>query len=333
MATQPTQDAVPSESPRDLKFNAGKIDEFVTSQGWTYTDRFGKKHYTIEGINYLAQQVMDAFGYVPLAGVTFTTGATLNNPNELLFNSADNLYYKWTGSFANGPKLVPANSTPASSGGVGAGAWLSVADVAMEAKLSADDGFKYIGQVQSFAGLRDITPVLAGQRILLASYYDGGMVGGGQFIARSTIPLAEVPSDDGGVIALVSPDWFWERVDQDTATVEDFGATSYSGDDTTGVASSSAAFQNMFNSLNRIYSADPRKKFVIDQPVLLKGSYFTIDLSGGRAAKRTSTKTGITTLTPVFGGYAPSNVNCVFMAVETVRYFQIKNMDIWCNEA
>jgi hypothetical protein len=36
--------------------------------GWTYTDRFGVKHYTIEGINYLAQQAMNAFGYVILTG-------------------------------------------------------------------------------------------------------------------------------------------------------------------------------------------------------------------------------------------------------------------------
>jgi len=50
MATQPTQNAVPSESPRDLKFNAGKIDEFVTSLALRYTDRFGSQHYTIEGL-------------------------------------------------------------------------------------------------------------------------------------------------------------------------------------------------------------------------------------------------------------------------------------------
>ncbi|HHY3002340.1 TPA: hypothetical protein ACV5OP_004735, partial [Enterobacter hormaechei subsp. steigerwaltii] len=101
MATQPTQDAVPSESPRDLKFNAGKIDEFVTSQGWTYIDRFGQKHYTIDGINYLSQQAMAAYGYVILTGKTFTTGATINNPNEVLLNTADGEYYKWTGSFAS----------------------------------------------------------------------------------------------------------------------------------------------------------------------------------------------------------------------------------------
>lgn len=52
---------------------------------------------------------MNAFGYVTLSGVTFTTGATVSTPNEVLFNPADNSYYKWTGSFASGPKVVPEN--------------------------------------------------------------------------------------------------------------------------------------------------------------------------------------------------------------------------------
>ncbi|MHC6034056.1 tail fiber/spike domain-containing protein [Enterobacter hormaechei] len=145
MATQPTQDAVPSESPRDLKFNAGKIDEFVTSMGWTYTDRFGQKHYTIEGINYLSQQAMAAYGYVILTGKTFTTGATINNPNEVLLNTADGEYYKWTGSFASGPKVVPANSTPASTGGIAPGAWIGVGDASLRAALAAVSGAGLVG--------------------------------------------------------------------------------------------------------------------------------------------------------------------------------------------
>lgn len=140
MATQPTQDAVPSESPRDLKFNAGKIDEYVTSMGWTYTDRFGVKHYTIEGNNYLSQQAMAAYGYVILSGKTFTTGATLNNPNEVLLNTADGEYYKWTGSFASGGKVVPENSTPAGTGGIGPGAWVGVGDASLRAALAAPGG-------------------------------------------------------------------------------------------------------------------------------------------------------------------------------------------------
>lgn len=51
MATTPTQLPVPSETPRDLKFNAGKIDEFVTGDVNYYTDRFGKKHITMAGMH------------------------------------------------------------------------------------------------------------------------------------------------------------------------------------------------------------------------------------------------------------------------------------------
>ena len=145
MTTTPTQLPVPSEKPQDLKFNAGKIDELVTSMGWTYTDRFGNKHYTIEGINYLAQQVMNAFGYVTLTGVTFTTGATVSNPNEVLFNTADNSYYKWTGSFAAGGKVVPPNSTPQSTGDIGPGKWLSAGDTVLRSQLAADGGADMIG--------------------------------------------------------------------------------------------------------------------------------------------------------------------------------------------
>ncbi|MGG2077549.1 hypothetical protein [Lelliottia nimipressuralis] len=73
MATPPTQNAVPSEAPRDLKLNAGKIDEFVTSLVDIYIDRFGKKHYTFEGLRQLAQQAIAAFGWIQV--VTFQAGA------------------------------------------------------------------------------------------------------------------------------------------------------------------------------------------------------------------------------------------------------------------
>lgn len=49
---------------------------------------------------------------------TFTTGATLNVKNEVL--SDGNNSYTWSGTL---PKVVPAASTPDSTGGVGPGAW------------------------------------------------------------------------------------------------------------------------------------------------------------------------------------------------------------------
>lgn len=140
MATQPTQDLVPSESPRDLKFNAGKIDEFVTSMGWTYTDRFGVQHYTIEGMRWLAQQAIAAFGYITLD--SFEDGNTLTLPNQVLRLEANGEYYRWDGAF---PKTVPAGSTPDTTGGIGPGKWLSVVDAALRQQLSGPLGFSFVG--------------------------------------------------------------------------------------------------------------------------------------------------------------------------------------------
>ncbi|WP_407212787.1 tail fiber/spike domain-containing protein [Enterobacter hormaechei] len=132
MATTPTNLPVPSESPRDLKFNAGKIDEFVTSLVNTYVDRFGNEHYTIEGLRWLAQQAIAAFGWIPVG--TFQDGATLTLPNQILKDETDGEYYRWDGAL---PKMVPSGSTPSSSGGTGVGAWVSVGDAALRSMLAS----------------------------------------------------------------------------------------------------------------------------------------------------------------------------------------------------
>lgn len=140
MATQPTNLPVPSESPRDLKFNAGKIDEFVTSLVNTYTDRFGNEHYTIEGLRWLAQHAIAQYGWIPFG--TFQGGATLTLPNQILKDEASGEYYRWDGSL---PKTVPAGSTPDTAGGVGVGAWLSVGDSTLKAMLASSLGAGIVG--------------------------------------------------------------------------------------------------------------------------------------------------------------------------------------------
>jgi len=112
---------VPSESPRDLKFNAGKIDEFVTSMAQQYEDRFGGKHYTIEGLRWLAQQAIAAYGYITVD--SFQDGATLTLPNQVLRDESTDQYYRWDGSL---PKVVAPGSTPENTGGIGAGAWIYI---------------------------------------------------------------------------------------------------------------------------------------------------------------------------------------------------------------
>ncbi len=136
MATQPTNLPVPSESPRDLKFNAGKIDEFVTSLVNTYVDRFGNEHYTIEGLRWLSQQAIAQYGWILID--SFQDGADITLPNQALRDEDTREYYRWDGSL---PKHVDAGSTPASSGGVGTGAWVSIGDASLRAMLaSSDDG-------------------------------------------------------------------------------------------------------------------------------------------------------------------------------------------------
>jgi len=136
MTTTPTQLPVPSEKPQDLKFNAGKIDEFVTSMGWTYTDRLNVKHYTIEGLKHIAEQAISAFGYITMD--SFEDGATLTLPNQVLRWQNNGEYYRWDGIF---PKVVAPGSTPNTVGGIGVGAWVGVGDASLRANLiSNEDG-------------------------------------------------------------------------------------------------------------------------------------------------------------------------------------------------
>ncbi|MFS7308371.1 hypothetical protein [Rahnella inusitata] len=153
MATTPTQLPVPSEKPQDLKFNAGKIDEFVTSMGWTYTDRFGVKHYTIEGLKHIAEEAISAFGYITID--SFEDGASLTLPNQVLRWKNNGEYYRWDGVFPPSGKFVPSGSTPEGTGGISKGAWISVGDAALRSNLFSDDinlGDAIISVKQPFNG-------------------------------------------------------------------------------------------------------------------------------------------------------------------------------------
>lgn len=140
MATTPTNLPVPSESARDLKFNAGKIDEFVTSLALQYIDRFGGKHYTIEGLRKLAFDAISGFGWILVE--SFEDGATLTLPNQALLWESNGEYYRWAGTL---PKTVPAGSAPDSTGGVGPDAWVGIGDAALKTMLATSVGSSMIG--------------------------------------------------------------------------------------------------------------------------------------------------------------------------------------------
>lgn len=152
MATVPTNKPIPSEDPRDLKFNAGKIDEVVTSDAHYYTDRFGVRRWTIAGFQYTAEEAIRNYGYITMD--SFEDGATLTLPNQVLRYKATGEYYRWDGAF---PKTVTAGSDPDSTGGIGLGAWVSVGDAALRTELGKDDGYKLIGGLEERLSLVDIS--------------------------------------------------------------------------------------------------------------------------------------------------------------------------------
>ena len=139
MATTPTNKPIPSEDPRDLKFNAGKIDEVVNSDSHYYTDRFGVRRWTIAGFQYTTEEAIRNYGYITMD--SFEDGATPTLPNQVLRYEANGEYYRWDGEF---PKVVPAGSTPDSTGGVGLGKWLSVGDATLRSEIGKSDGFSFI---------------------------------------------------------------------------------------------------------------------------------------------------------------------------------------------
>lgn len=210
-----------------------------------------------------------------------------------------------------------------------------------EKRLSGVDGFKLIGQVDSFDELRTIVPEVGGQRILLASYYSGGRTGGGEFIARSTVGMSNIPSDDGGIIAVVSSMWYWERVNKENVTVDDFGAASFEVQDDgslpSGATSSSAAFQNMFDSLGKIKTPDEKGRgYLIDQPVLLQSTdYWSVNLGESTIVKTSTTTTGLDAYIPAQGAYVEGDVNCVFLigGNDSCRYWTFSGGYIDCHLA
>lgn len=238
MATTPTNKPIPSEDPRDLKFNAGKIDEEVNGRADHYTDRFGAQRLTNTGRNHQFQNQMQQQADDWL----YQLNQQESDFQQFLLNSG----YQFLGDYENGPytitarnqiiryqdefwRLNAATNPPYTTTGINSTSWTtdvthlaSTGDAALRQELSTREGFKLIGQVESFAALRNISPDYAGQRILLKSYYENGITGGGEFEA-----VYGAAVDDGGHLCVVSPSVYWRRVSSEVRT-SDYGIFSQS---------------------------------------------------------------------------------------------------------
>lgn len=111
----------------------------------TVTDKIGDglfTNLTLDGLEKLYYRAIANAGYITLD--SFQDGApggSLTLPNQVLRDTTTGEYYRWDGMF---PKSVPAGSTPASTGGVGLGAWVSVGDASLRAALAMANGNELI---------------------------------------------------------------------------------------------------------------------------------------------------------------------------------------------
>lgn len=102
MATTPTNNPIPSEDPRDLKFNAGKVDEEVNGSADYYTDRFGVQRLTNTGRN---SQFQDAQTQRESDFVASQTDKE-ERFQQFLLNSG----YQFLGDYENGPYTITARN-------------------------------------------------------------------------------------------------------------------------------------------------------------------------------------------------------------------------------
>lgn len=164
MATTPTNKPIPSEDPRDLKFNAGKIDEEVNGSADYYTDRFSVQRLTNTGRNN-----------------QFQTAQTQRESDfqQFLLNSG----YQFLGDYENGPYTITARNQiiryqnefwrlnadtnpPYTTTGVNSTSWatdvthfVSVGDANLRQELASISGEILVGSPATINDLKNIYPL------------------------------------------------------------------------------------------------------------------------------------------------------------------------------
>ena len=130
-----TRNPIGSTDARDRSDNSENLDLAVNSLALTFEDRLGVTRDTLEGI-------YQKSAYYRVG--TFDAGYTLTNNRQTL--AYGNIEYSWSGAF---PKAVSAGSSPATSGGIGAGAWVDRTGVTLRGELSGENGDLLVNHTQT----------------------------------------------------------------------------------------------------------------------------------------------------------------------------------------
>lgn len=210
----PYNTLVSYEDGGEIKSRWQDIDDVVagTEIGESYT-------------NYEETRSLGLQGYTIID--SFELGATITQRNQALRHAATGKLYRWAGDLS---KIVPAGSTPVSSGGVDTNAWLEVSDAALRQEILTGglltdtlvvvDGSltqRTINEgLESIADLSTIENPKDGLRVYVKSYHAGLGKGGGYF----TYSSAQKSKNDYGSVVNG-----WIRTNtSSTVNIYDFGA-------------------------------------------------------------------------------------------------------------
>lgn len=232
MTTYATNNPLGSTDPRDLYDNSQNFDHLsLDRENETWPDRLGNDRLTWHGIEKMSTEAISAYGWITLD--SFQSGQTLTLPNQALrwaLPDGDGEYYRWDGEFPVGGKIVPPASTPASTGGVGPGAWVSVGDAALRSQLSAAGGVNYVNgavkNVPYFSNLKNGRHGLA-EVVMTIEHHAGGL-GGASYRRSGT---TGTPSSGNEALVFDADGVGWKMVKQPIQSARAFGILGNGVDD------------------------------------------------------------------------------------------------------
>lgn len=209
--------------------------------------------------------------YVKVKDFTLSTGYTITDQRQCLLNLADNKYYQWFGTL---PKVIPAGSTPATSGGIGPLLWVDRTDLMLRSDLNiVVKTFNTVSELKAFSALS------VGQYVKTIGYnniFDGG--GNDYYIVAAGTGI-----DDGGTFIDLPASGFQARglFTNNIADVKKFGAV---GD---GVADDTGAIQAAINSGYRsVYFPDGI--YLTTAPIVISNKKIGLKLYGASKSNNTS---------------------------------------------
>lgn len=125
---------------------------------------------TLNAATYKTQKRLAAEAGLNMVG-SFLLGGTVTTTNDVVFYETDGKYYGWSGSF---PKVVSAGATPATSGGIGAGAWVDRNSDTLRTDLASYSGSSIVGfkQLGLSAVSSTVQEALHHQAINMLDFYN-----------------------------------------------------------------------------------------------------------------------------------------------------------------